>query len=382
MFDQPDIQPNKLQVSQKYILTVFHLFGLYPLFERTNTNVSNRISHYIPSVVIFSLNITLIVFDVINFLERSLTVSSVINLTKSISWNALTAWILTKTMLDPLKFVKVLENINKVDEILWKHLKYEINYEKDRLMLGVKLFSFSFIFLVLTVPYYIYTNNLYKTYILCFEIFADIYNSALLAFFLFYVGLLNDRVKIVFELLTNLLTRKSKIKLKGKLDKDSSVSTLLADLTKMNELYEKLWSITFNINDIFGLFIIIFIVFLFIDLVSLAHFFCNELQDNEIGISLATLSLIVGNVFRLLTVTILTNGLKENASGIGTTIHLFDACTEDDPSLIVLLKDFSSHVLFQPICIESVFFQVDLELLVPVREKKIVINFSYLIFLF
>lgn len=369
MFNEPDaLTSNKLQESQKYLLIVFHFFGLHPLFERKSANLS-RVSNYIPTLVVLACTVILIGFNIVEFFEKTWSIASVIKIWHSILWNAITASILVRTLLDPLKLVELLELMYNVDEILLTRLKYETNYKKLRRTVALKLALISAIYVVLFLPYYVHNYELYSLTILCFEIASDSYCTVLLAFFLFYFGLLNDRVKIVFDHIQMMIEN---IKAKGR-NKHEKNLDLLADLTTLNDLYGKLWTITLTINENFGSYLISFIIFTFIDMVGLTFFLCKQLQEPDIAPSITILCLIIGIIYHLLIITVMTNDLKENASGIGNSVHFFDA---NDSDFVLLMKDFSSHVLFQPICIESIFFQFDLELLVPVSYLMFLPNLS------
>lgn len=364
MFTQPDIsEPNKLIVSQKYLLTIFHFFGLHPFFERKTINL-NRILNYIPSLVVLCFNVILIVLNIIEFFEKTLTVASMIKIWHLIVWNATTAYILIKTIMNPIKFVQLLESMSKVDDILLKRLKHETNYERIRWTYGLKLATISSIYVALLMPYYIYNYKHFDFKIMCFEISSDLYGTILLAFFLFYFAMLNDRVKIAHDYIQK-MTRKIKVRSRNKHERDMN---LIANLTTLKDVYGKLWSITLTINENFGPYLISFIIFTFIDIVALTFFLCKQPEGSELASSISSFCLLLGSFFHLLIVAIVTNDLKENANGIGNSIHLFDASDENDQDFIILIKDFSSHVLFQPIVIESVFFQFDLEILVPVRD--------------
>lgn len=360
MFTQTEVsEPNKLQISQKYFLILFHIFGFHPLLKRTSSNIS-RILNYIPSCIILTFNITLIIFDIKDFCENTLSVAIVIRLWHSIAWNATMASNLIKIINNPLSLVDLLESMCKVDEIFLMRFKYNTDYQKIRWTFGLKLGAISIIYVATFLPYYITNYEYYPVKMMCFGVGADIYATVGLAFLLFYLILLNDRVKVTYDLIKNVSQKDSN-------NTTNNKKILISDLKILSDIYSKLWEITITINEIFEIYLIAYLIFGFIDFVGITFFLFKEQQNQDISTITTILCYLFGIVLRIVTVIKVTNDIKKNANNIGETIHLLDVSKENDTNLIILQKDFCLLVLFQPICIESVFYKYDLELIVPVR---------------
>lgn len=260
-------------------------------------------------------------------------------------------------MFEPWNLVKLLDDMNNIDNNLRTYFKCDINYGKIRITPTIKMFVIAAVYLLFIFPYYIINHHLYTLEILCFEIFADFHNTAQLSFYLFYIEMLNDRIKAVNDLTTDISHKKAEN------------SILIHHITNLNDLYGKLWRVSTKLNQTFGVLLVSIVIFIFIDFVFLTFYFCKELQSNtRSDTSLAIFFLLLGLTFETLVFAKYTDNVKEYSNGIGVKLHLIDVCDHNDTSLTVLLKDFSSHVLFQPIFIKSVFFQMDLGLLVPVSS--------------
>lgn len=345
---------NPLLLSHRHILTIFHLFGIHPLFEDKKTNPMPLISNYIPSVIFLCLNLAFILFNVIEIIHHAdtFTLIEILKLVHSLVYNSISVILFVKVILNPLKLVKLLEGFNRVDESIRTRLNYTIEYKKIGKNYLKKFFMFSFVYALLISPYYIMNHKLYTLEMFCFEIYSDVNHAVRSPLLFFYVQLLNHRLEILYGIMVNASHKRH---------------TSRETLQVLIDIYNGLHRITTEINDYFELYLNMLLVFMFIDFLGLTFYFCKGLQmGEEIEVSLTMFLCILVIVFAFGVTVKLTDNITKNYAAIASHISLINV---GDTEAGFLLKEFASDALFKPIRIETPFFQFNMRLIIPVNER-------------